>query len=227
MLYEIKSWVDGCVLFSLECGSFKLCVQAGIKAGITFRYGEFSNQDLSETDLSGGSFDNSRFDNSRFDNSRFDNSSFYNSSFYNSRFYNSRFYNSSFYNSRFYNSRFDNSSFDNSSFYNSSFYNSRFDNSSLKTPDGEKNLNGTSVTLSIGPIGSRRATLLAWFTSGGIYIHAGCFFGTAIQFTDAVTRKHGESVHAKEYKAAMIFIEAHAALWGYTSESEQTKEYAV
>jgi len=33
MLYEIKSNFDGRVLFSLECGSLKLCLEAAVKAG--------------------------------------------------------------------------------------------------------------------------------------------------------------------------------------------------
>jgi len=48
MLFEIKSWIDGKVLFSLDCGSVKLCVEAGVKARANL-----SGADLSVANLSG------------------------------------------------------------------------------------------------------------------------------------------------------------------------------
>jgi uncharacterized protein YjbI with pentapeptide repeats len=83
MKFEIKNWITGKVMFTIEGDNWKLAFCAAVKAGQ-----KFDQADLSEKDFSGIELDckDSRFDNSRFDNSRFYNSRFYNSSFYNSSF---------------------------------------------------------------------------------------------------------------------------------------------
>jgi uncharacterized protein YjbI with pentapeptide repeats len=91
MKFEIKNWITGKVMFTLEGADWKLAFVAAVKAGQEFKEADLSGKDFSGIELAGGVFDNSRFDNSRFDNSRFDNSSFYNSRFDNSSFDNSSF----------------------------------------------------------------------------------------------------------------------------------------
>jgi hypothetical protein len=53
MLYEIKSRYDGRVLFSLECGSLKLCVEAAVKAKVDLSGAYLRGADLRGADLSG------------------------------------------------------------------------------------------------------------------------------------------------------------------------------
>src|SRR5579863_1416417 len=53
MLYEIKSRFDGKVLFSLECGSLKICVEAAVKASANLSGANLSGADLSGANLSG------------------------------------------------------------------------------------------------------------------------------------------------------------------------------
>ncbi|SEO78942.1 pentapeptide repeat-containing protein [Nitrosovibrio sp. Nv6] len=48
MLFEIKNRFTGSVSFSLECGSFKRCVEAAVK-----NYADLSGANLSDADLSG------------------------------------------------------------------------------------------------------------------------------------------------------------------------------
>ena len=72
---------------------------------------------------------------------------------------------------------------------------------------------GERPALSIGPIGSRTAYLLAFITDAGTAISAGCFFGARDEFAEAVDREHGDSIHGDEYRAALVLIDAHARLW--------------
>ena len=52
MLFEIKSWIDGQVLFALECGSIKACVEAGVKARANLSRANLSWANLSGANLS-------------------------------------------------------------------------------------------------------------------------------------------------------------------------------
>ena len=51
-LFEIKHRWNGSVLFSLECGSMKLCVEAAVRAGADLRYTNLSSADLRYANLS-------------------------------------------------------------------------------------------------------------------------------------------------------------------------------
>jgi len=78
---------------------------------------------------------------------------------------------------------------------------------------GGKKLVGKRPFLQIGPIGSRADHLLAFITDSGVMIQAGCFFDTCAQFKQAVRETHGDNAHAREYLAALVLIDAHAAAW--------------
>jgi len=65
---------------------------------------------------------------------------------------------------------------------------------------------GRRPVLQLGPLGSRSATLIAFRTGKGLMVRAGCFFGTADQFVDAVRETHEDSTHAADYMAALDFI---------------------
>jgi len=51
MLFEIKSKIDGEVIFSLETKSFKLCIEAAIKQNANLSYANLSYADLRYADL--------------------------------------------------------------------------------------------------------------------------------------------------------------------------------
>ena len=84
--------------------------------------------------------------------------------------------------------------------------------------DGVK-LVGNRPILQIGPIGSRCAYLVSYVTNAGVYVRAGCWFGTLAEFGPRVISTHRDSVHGQEYAAAIAMIEAHARLW---TPAEQT-----
>ena len=52
MNFQIKSRWDSKILFELEIGSFKLCVEAAVKSGAYLSDADLSDADLSDADLS-------------------------------------------------------------------------------------------------------------------------------------------------------------------------------
>lgn len=82
----------------------------------------------------------------------------------------------------------------------------------------ELKLVGQRPVVAIGPIGSRNDYLMSFLPDKGIYLRAGCFFGTVDEFTTALAREHGTNEHAQEYTAALVLIECHAKLWTPATE---------
>ena len=72
---------------------------------------------------------------------------------------------------------------------------------------------GRRPYFSIGPIGSREDVLAAFLTERGVFLRAGCFFGTVDQFREKLQDEHGDNVHAKEYRAALDLVLAHYEAW--------------
>ncbi len=73
---------------------------------------------------------------------------------------------------------------------------------------------GDRPVVQVGPIGSRSDWLVAYLTDGGIRIDAGCQRQiTREAFEARVSDTHGDNQHAREYRAALAYIDAHAAIW--------------
>ena len=83
---------------------------------------------------------------------------------------------------------------------------------------GDKKLIGERPVMMIGPIGSRADYFTAYLTDAGIYLRAGCLFGTVAEFTAKLDAEHGDNAHGQEYRAALALIECHAKLWTPTAE---------
>ncbi len=89
-----------------------------------------------------------------------------------------------------------------------------------------KTLIGKRPVFTLGPIGSRCDSFTAYLTDKGIYLRAGCFFGSVAEFTDRLERAHGTSEHGQEYRAALTLIECHARLWTPDASASQTEATA-
>ena len=61
-LFEIKSWIDGSVLFALKCGSFKACVEAAVTDGASLDGARLDRASLDGARLDGASLDGARLD---------------------------------------------------------------------------------------------------------------------------------------------------------------------
>ena len=73
---------------------------------------------------------------------------------------------------------------------------------------------GARPVVQVGPIGSRSDWLVAYLTDGGIRIDAGCQRQiTRAEFETRLANTHGDDQHAREYRAALAYIDAHAAIW--------------
>ena len=72
---------------------------------------------------------------------------------------------------------------------------------------------GERPIIQIGPIGSRCAYFVAYLTDQGLRLRAGCFFGTRDEFEKKLQDEHDNNDHAKEYRAALAMIDAHAEIW--------------
>ena len=78
---------------------------------------------------------------------------------------------------------------------------------------GAGKLTGDRPYFAVGPIGSRQDVLAAFLTEKGVYLRAGCFFGTVEEFRDKLQGEHGDNVHAIEYRAALQLVLAHYEAW--------------
>ena len=79
---------------------------------------------------------------------------------------------------------------------------------------GGVRLIGDRPVVQVGPIGSRSDWLVAYLTDGGIRIDAGCQRQiTRAEFETRLANTHGDNQHAREYRAALAYIDAHAAIW--------------
>ena len=84
-------------------------------------------------------------------------------------------------------------------------------------------LTGDRPYFAVGPIGSRQDVLAAFLTEKGVFLRAGCFFGTMKEFRDKLQGEHGDNVHAIEYRAALVLVEAHYDAWPATVVEEEAE----
>ena len=82
-------------------------------------------------------------------------------------------------------------------------------------------LTGDRPYFAVGPIGSRQDVLAAFLTEKGVYLRAGCFFGTMEEFKGKLQDEHGDNLHAVEYRAALVLVEAHYNAWPATVVEEE------
>ena len=100
----------------------------------------------------------------------------------------------------------------------SNAYLSGADLSNANLANGEK-LVGARPIFQIGPIGSRCAYFTAYLTDKGLRFDAGCQRQiTRESFEERLSAYHCENKHAKEYRAALALIDAHAEIWTPSNE---------
>ena len=78
----------------------------------------------------------------------------------------------------------------------------------------KEKLVGKRPIFQVGPVGSRCAYFVAYITDKGLRFDAGCQRQiTREVFESRLTELHGENEHAKEYRAVLALIDAHAEIW--------------
>ena len=89
----------------------------------------------------------------------------------------------------------------------------------------KEKLVGKRPIFQIGPIGSRCAYFVAHITDKGLRFDAGCQRQiTREMFESRLTELHGENEYAKEYRAALALIDAHAEIWWTPKEDASAVE---
>ena len=84
----------------------------------------------------------------------------------------------------------------------------------------KEKLVGKRPIFQVGPVGSRCAYFVAYITDKGLRFDAGCQRQiTREVFESRLTELHGENEHAKEYRAALALIDAHAEIWAPKEEA--------
>jgi uncharacterized protein YjbI with pentapeptide repeats len=179
MLFEIKRWITGSVLFTLECGSLKLCVEAAVEAGANLDGANLRGANLDGANLRGANLDGA---NLRGANLR--------------------------------GANLDGANLRGANLDGANLRGANLDGANLRGAnlDGAK-LIGKRPILQIGPLGSRCDYLVSYITDAGIKVQAGCFFGSLAEFAQKVKDTHGENEYGREYAAAIVMIDAHAAIW--------------
>jgi len=72
---------------------------------------------------------------------------------------------------------------------------------------------GDRPFMQLGPIGSRSDYLLAFLTTKGVILKAGCFTGCVAEFEAKLGQEHVNNKHVTEYRAALVLVKAHAEIW--------------
>ena len=80
--------------------------------------------------------------------------------------------------------------------------------------NNREKLVGERPIFQIGPIGSRHDYFVAYITDQGLRFDAGCQRQITREVFEArLAEQHGENDYAKEYRAALALIDAHAEIW--------------
>ena len=197
MKFEIKSRYDASLLFSLECDSFRICVEAAVKSGANLSGADLSVADLSGADLSGANLSVADLSRANLYGANLSGADLSGADLSGANLYGADL-------SRANLSRADLSGADLSgaNLSGADLYGANLSGADLY---GEK----VEKILQVGPIGSRASYLVAFKTDVGIKIKAGCFFGPCDDFLKAVKEKHGKTEHAKAYGLAVKFIKAY------------------
>ena len=190
MKFEIKSWLNGGILFSCETESLKLTLEAAVKKKIN---------------LDGASLDGASLVGARLDGA----------SLVGARLVGARLVGASLVGASLVGARLDGARLDGARLDGAHLVGARLDGARLDGARGEKLLCvGKRPFLTIGPIGSRNAYLQSFLTDKGVYVRAGCFWNTLDKFGEAVIETHGPiGAHAEEYAIAIQMIKMHAKIW--------------
>ena len=184
MKFEIKSFINGSVLFSLETNSMSLCVEAAVKRGANLRGANLRGANLRGAYLTSANL--------------------YGADLTGADLTGANLYGANLRGANLYGADLTGANLRGANLYGADL---------TSANENKLTLVGDRPFMQIGPLGSRNAHLLAFLTGGGIYVRAGCFWNTLAEFKKAVRKTHKRNVYAREYAAAIALIEAHAKEW--------------
>jgi hypothetical protein len=200
MKIEIKSRFSLEVLFSHECedNSVAITLTAAINAKANLYGADLRGADLGDADLRGADLYGADL---------------YGANLYGANLYGANLYGADLYGANLYGADLRCADLRCANLYGANLYGANLYGANLG--DAGK-LTGDRPYFAVGPIGSRQDVLAAFLTEKGVFLHAGCFFGTVEEFRDKLQGEHGANVHAVEYRAALVLVEAHYNAWPAT-----------
>ena len=189
MKFEIKSFINGSVLFSLETNSMSLCVEAAVKRGANLRGANLRGANLRGAYLTSANLYGADLTGADLTGADLTGANLYGANLRGANLYGADLTGANLRGANLYGADL------------------------TSANENKLTLVGDRPFMQIGPLGSRNAHLLAFLTGGGIYVRAGCFWNTLAEFKKAVRKTHKRNVYAREYAAAIALIEAHAKEW--------------
>ena len=220
MKIEIKSRVSLEVIFSHECenNSVAVTVQAAINAKADLRSADLSRADLSSANLGGADLRNANLYSANLGGANLRCADLYGANLYSANLYSANLYSANLSSANLVGANLFGADLRNANLYRADLRSADLGGAKLYGADiGESGkLTGDRPFFQIGPIGSRQDNLLAFQTEKGVFLQAGCFFGTVEEFRGKLEDEHGDNAYGKEYKAALVMVEAHYSVWPTT-----------
>ncbi len=200
MKFEIKNRFTGSVLFSVETETLKLAVELGVKAranlaganldGAYLAGAYLAGAYLARANLDGANLAGANLDGANLDGANLDGANLagaYLDGAYLAGAYLAGAYLAGAYLAGAY-----------------------LDGAYLDGAGGKKlALTGERPVIQIGPLGSRGGYLLGYCTDAGLYVRAGCWFGSGEEFEARVREVYPTEVYGVEYLAALAFLRGH------------------
>ena len=208
MLIQIKNRFTGMVIFQHSCkgNSIAKTITAALLSGVNLSGANLCGVNLSGSNLSGVNFSGVNLSGSNLSGSNLSGADLYNTDLYNTDLSGANLSGADLYNTDFSGSNLSGVNLSGVNLSGSNLSGSNLSGAVLI--DGSRVANGSSV-IQLGPIGSRRAYLTAYITDKGLLFDAWCQRQiTREVFERRLTQEHGENEFAKEYRAALVFLDA-------------------
>jgi len=200
MKIEIKSWLNGSILFEGDFSCIADAVKVAIKSSANLSYANLRYANLSYSDLSSANLSYSDLSYSDLISA-------------NLRYADLRYANLSSANLRYANLSYAKLSYSDLSSAKLSYANLSYANLSYADLSYGKIKSTSRPFIQISPLGADARQLMAFNTENGICLITGCFTGGVKEFKAALKAKHGNNHIAKEYLLAVNLIENHFKLW--------------
>ena len=191
MRFEIKSWLNGGILFSIETESWKLAVEAAVKSWANLSWANLSWANLSGADLSGANLYGADLSGADLSGANLSGANLYGADLSGADL------------SRANLSR---ANLSRANLSRANLYGADLSWADLSGAD----LSGADLSgyISLGPIGSRKAWLWARWEEKKYVVHAGCFSGTLDEFEKQVKETHKDGIHREEYLLLVPLLKA-------------------
>ena len=159
---------------------------------------------LTGANLTGANLTGANLYGANFTDANFTDANLYGANLYGANLDGANLYGANLTGANLYGANLYGANLDGANFTDANLYNAHLDGAILSKKHA---VPSAARFFQLGPIGSRRAYLLAFFTADAILLKTGCFVGTLDEFKSAVAETHGDNKYGRAYAAAIEFIE--------------------